>query len=398
MNTDETHSSSLDFSELSNSWRVRAVKPVDYEVRICHDVFEPGNRALIEHAAPAQGRSRRFVVIDAEVDRCHGDRIRRFFEHHDIDYFLQVVRAEETVKEFETASEIVVALDSFGLDRRREPIIAIGGGVLLDIVGLVANLYRRGTPVVRVPTTLIGLVDAGIGVKTGVNFNGHKNRLGTYFAPSLTLLDRSFLATVERRHIANGMAEILKMALIKDAQLFNLLEEHGPRLIDQKFQGGTDPADPAEQVIRLAIHGMLEELQPNLWEHTLERIVDYGHTFSPTLEMRALPALLHGEAVCIDMALTTVLGWRRGLLDTQQRDRVLGVMRALELPRHHDLLDADLLARALQDTVRHRDGEQRLPLPVGIGDAVFVNDVSHGELAVAVEDLRTLAARELSRV
>ncbi|MET8698343.1 MULTISPECIES: sedoheptulose 7-phosphate cyclase [unclassified Kitasatospora] len=394
----ENYPSGLTYSRSSDSWRVRAVKPVEYEVRVCNGVFDPASTALIEQTAGAEGGNRRFVVIDAEVDRLHGERIRRYFEHHGVDYFLQVVRADETLKEFETASDIVVALDSFGLDRRREPIIVIGGGVLMDIVCLVANLYRRGTPVVRVPTTLIGLVDAGVGVKTGVNFNGHKNRLGTYFAPVLTLLDRSFLATVDRRHIANGMGEILKMALIKDARLFELLEQHGPALIERKFQDDALGGDPAGEVLRRAIHGMLEELQPNLWEAELERIVDYGHTFSPTLEMRALPALLHGEAVTVDMALTTLIGWRRGLVDLEQRDRILAVMRALELPSWNELLDADLLDAALQDTVRHRDGQQRLPLPAGIGDAVFVNDVTRDELAVAVEDLRVLNARELSRV
>ncbi|MGW2540417.1 sedoheptulose 7-phosphate cyclase [Kitasatospora sp. NPDC001574] len=395
----DNYPSGLTYSQSSKSWRVRAVKPVEYEVRVCDDVFDPASTALVEKSAGATGGNRRFVVIDAEVDRLHGDRVRSYFEHHGVDYFMQVVRADETLKEFETASDIVVALDSFGLDRRREPIIVIGGGVLMDIVCLVANLYRRGTPVVRVPTTLIGLVDAGVGVKTGVNFNGHKNRLGTYFAPVLTLLDRSFLATVDRRHIANGMGEILKMALIKDARLFELLEQHGPWLVKQKFQDDARPGDPACQVIRRAIHGMLEELQPNLWEAELERIVDYGHTFSPTLEMRALPALLHGEAVSVDMALTTVLAWRRGLVDLEQRDRILDVMRSVGLPSWNDLLDAELLDVALQDTVRHRDGQQRLPLPVGIGDAIFVNDVTREELATAVEDLRELnALRELSRV
>ncbi|MFC5719941.1 sedoheptulose 7-phosphate cyclase [Streptomyces gamaensis] len=387
-------------SERVDAWQVRASMPVEYEIRVCSDAFAPGSTALLGPAAPASGRHRRFVVVDAHVLTLHGDRIRAYFEHHRVDYELHAVRVDETVKSLETAAGIVRALDAFGIDRRREPIIVIGGGVLMDIVGLVANLYRRGTPVVRVPTTLIGLVDAGVGVKTGVNFNGHKNRLGTYFASSLTLLDRSFLATVDRRHIANGLAEILKMALIKDARLFDLLEEYGPRLLEEKFQGSTPRLDDAaSEVVQRAIHGMLEELQPNLWEAKLERVVDYGHTFSPTVEMHALPALLHGEAVCVDMALTTVLAWRRGLVDTARRDRVLAVMRALELPSWNRLLTCELLADALADTVRHRDGAQRLPLPVGIGEAVFVNDVTREELAVAVDDLRRLGSeREPARV
>ncbi|MGA5582874.1 sedoheptulose 7-phosphate cyclase [Streptomyces thermodiastaticus] len=374
-----------------DAWQVSAVKPVSYEVRMSQDAFDPADEALLEPAPAAGGSRRRFVVIDAQVERLHGERIRAYLDPHGVEYRLHAVEVDETVKEIAAVESIVRAVDAFGIDRRREPLIAIGGDVLMDIVGLVASLYRRGTPVVRVPTTLIGLVDAGVGVKTGVNFNGHKNRLGTYFPASLTLLDRSFLATVDRRHIANGLAEILKMALIKDARLFDLLEGHGPSLLDTRFQGSSwGSGRVAHEVVQRAVHGMLEELQPNLWETELERVVDYGHTFSPTVEMHALPALLHGEAVCVDMALTTVMATRRGLVSEADRDRVLALMDALELPTWNDLLEPGLLARALADTVRHRDGKQRLPLPVGIGDAVFVNDVTPAELSAAVDDLRAL--------
>jgi 3-dehydroquinate synthase len=371
------------------SWLVRARKEVSYEVRFRDNLFRPDRTDLLEIGSGAGGRRRRFVVIDSNVDLLHGETVRAYFEHHDVDYAMVVVQANETVKDFDTAARIAEELDRFGIARRREPVIVIGGGVLMDIVGLVASLYRRGTPFLRVPTTLIGLVDAGIGAKTGVNFNGHKNRLGTYAPADLTLLDRSFLSTMDRRHIGNGLAEMLKIALIKDFALFELLEEHGPLLLDEKFQGITPAGDEAAvAVLHAATHDMLEELQPNLWEAELERCADYGHTFSPTLEMRALPALLHGEAVCVDMALTTVIACRRGLLSEDERDRVLAVMSALELPSWHPLLGPEVLTSALEDTVRHRDGQQRLPLPVGIGEVTFVNDVTEEELEAGVALLR----------
>jgi 3-dehydroquinate synthase len=380
-----THSEQIDL------WRVVSAKPVSYEVRVCEDVFDVENTTLFGSATTPTRGERRFVIIDANVERIYGDRVRKYLEHFGVEYRMFSVEVDETVKELDTATKIIAAVDAYGIDRRREPMIAIGGGVLLDIAGLVASLYRRGTPIIRIPTTLVGLVDAGVGVKTGVNFNGYKNRLGTYYPASLILLDRTFLATVDRRHIANGLAEILKMALIKDVELFELLEQHADALLDHRFQGDRRGGGAvASEVVQRAIHGMLEELQPNLWEAELERVVDYGHTFSPTIEMYALPALLHGEAVSIDMALTTMIAWRRGLVSAGERDRIVAVIAALELPTWIELLDPQLLHRALMDTVRHRDGEQRLPLPVGIGGAVFVNDVAYGELAAAVDDLRVL--------
>ncbi|MEU8080911.1 sedoheptulose 7-phosphate cyclase [Catellatospora citrea] len=371
------------------TWTVQAVKQVSFDVTVARDVLNPDNPALVRAGATGSGRQRRFVVVDAAVDRLYGGRLRAYLDHHGVDHHVHVVEVDEERKTVHTALDIVAHIDEFGIDRRREPVIAIGGGVLLDIVGFVAGTYRRHTPFVRVPTTLIGLVDAGIGVKTGVNFGTHKNRLGTYEAPAIALLDRSFLATVDDRHISNGLAEILKIALIKDRSLFEVLESHGARLIEERLQGHTAEGEhAAREVLRRAVHGMLEELQPNLWEEKLERLVDYGHSFSPSVEMRALPALLHGEAVNVDMALTTLLAWARDMVSTQERDRVFAVMRALRLPIWHPVCSLDLLIRALLDTVRHRDGQQRLPLPVGIGTAAFVNDLTELELEHAASLLR----------
>ncbi|WP_207207305.1 sedoheptulose 7-phosphate cyclase [Xylanimonas protaetiae] len=377
-----------------DSWRVRAQKDVAYEVRFCEDVFDPRSTALLETGVPDSPRSlRRFVVIDSVIDNLHGERIRAWFDHHRVEAHLLVLEIDETVKTLDMLAQVAAEFDAFGIDRRREPIIVIGGGVIMDIVGLAANLYRRGTPFVRVPTTLIGLVDAGVGVKTGVNFNGHKNRLGTYFEKSLTLLDPSFLRTLDERHISNGMAEILKIAIVKDRDLFDVLSLSGPELIDRRFQNeDRSGRRAAAYVLEHAIHGMLKELQPNLWEADLERVVDYGHTFSPTVEMHALPALLHGEAVCIDMALTTVMAARRGLMTDSEMRLVLDVMRALRLPAWDDCLEPELLARALEDTRRHRDGQQRLPLPVGIGACTFVNDVTTDEITAALHQLRSLVS------
>ena len=283
-------------------------------------------------------------------------------------------------------------IETFKLDRRREPVIAIGGGVLTDIVGFACSIYRRNTPFVRVPTTLIGIVDASVGVKTGVNFQTGKNKIGTYFAASRSLLDTSFLGSLDQRHISNGLAEILKIALVKDHELFALLEEHGPAALAGRFQQHTEAQ---QHIIDKAIAGMLEELEPNLWEQTLERLVDYGHTFSPTVEMTALPELLHGEAVCLDMALTTAISVHRGLVTHDEATRIFNVMGMLGLPVVHPSMTLDVLVTALIDTTRHRNGLQRLPLPTGIGKAIFVNDLTPSDIEAALTILT--GAVELER-
>ncbi|WNG19661.1 sedoheptulose 7-phosphate cyclase [Cystobacter fuscus] len=378
--------------DMSRKWIVSTALPVHYQVRMVDGLLDPDNRALLEAGATRRSDTlRRLIVIDAAVDRLYGVQLRHYLQHHGVQYQILALPISETLKTMDAVFSVVEAINAFGIARRHEPIIAMGGGVLMDIVGLAASLYRRSTPYVRVPTTLIGLVDAGVGAKTGVNHAAHKNRLGTYFPAKDTLLDRTFLRTLDTRHIVNGLAEILKIALIKDRTLFELLERYGTTLIDERLQGKTPESDQAAaRVIERAITGMIEELEFNLWEHKLERVVDYGHTFSPTVEMLALPELLHGEAVNIDMALTTLLSVQRGLISVEERDRIFALMRKLELPVYHRLCEPAVLEEALADTVRHRDGLQRLPLAMGIGSACFVNDVQPSELCAALATLRDL--------
>merc|ERR1719502_1690519 len=107
----------------------------------------------------------------------------------------------------------------------------------MDIAGFAASVYRRRTPYVRVPTTLMGYVDASVGAKTGVNFANKKNKLGAYLPPAITLLDRSFLSSLDARQLSNGAADI-----VKDPELLHLLHKHGPELIEHKFQDTPPPA------------------------------------------------------------------------------------------------------------------------------------------------------------
>ncbi|MEV7728661.1 sedoheptulose 7-phosphate cyclase [Streptomyces sp. NPDC087917] len=370
-------------------WEVRAQQRVEYEVNLGHDVFDPADDTLARAGAP-RAAGRRCVVTDTTVDRLYGERMRAYFRAHGIDVRWVVLDPGEENKGIGSVHRVVDAFDDFGLLRRQEPVIAVGGGVVTDIVGFACSLYRRGLPHVKVPTTLIGLVDAAVGAKTGVNHGGHKNRIGTYFPPRATLLDATFLSSLPDRQISNGLAEILKIALVLDSRLFELLEIHGLTLCEERFQGLTPVgAEVADEVLRLAVGGMLAELEPNLWEDRLDRLVDYGHTFSPVLEMSALPELLHGEAVAIDMALTTVISCHRGLLSAGDRDRILTVMTALGLPLSHPAFRTDLAERALADAVRHRDGRQRVPLATGIGSARFFDDLTAAEVRAAEAFLQT---------
>ena len=258
-----------------------------------------------------------------------------------------------------------------GLDRKGL-LIGIGGGVCLDIVTVAASWIRRGVGHIRVPTTLIGQIDAGIGIKGAVNFGGKKNYLGCFYAPETVLVTPSFLSTLTRNHISEGFAEIIKIALVRDAWLFELVEKLGPELLLSKF---SECQHGGKEVLWRSILGMLSELEPNIYEdQSYERLVDFGHTFSPGLEAASSFEITHGEAVSVDIAVSTVLSTRIGLLSADLRDRILSLLITLELPVWTDLLTAERCEHGLRDCALHRGGRPNLVLPTAIGQAVFVKE------------------------
>jgi len=367
------------------SWSVRTYEELTYRIHETNNCFSPDNQMIAQIGQLGRGR-RRLVIVDRQVDAIYGRAIRDYFAYHQTVPDILVIDAGEHNKDLRALRKVLDAVEGLGLNRRSDPIVVVGGGVVTDIVGLAASLYRRGTPFIRVPTTLVGIIDAGVGVKTGINYGGRKNRLGTYYPSADTVLDRSFLGTLPARHISNGIAEAIKVAIMRDRTLFGLLEAHIGELIDTRFG-----CPAASDVITHAVNDMLNELEPNLREHDLQRLVDFGHTFSPNLEMASAGALLHGEAVAIDMAISTAVAMRRGMMEKEDVDRVFSLLVRAGLPLVHATCTSAELHRALEDTTRHRDGRLHCPLPTGLGRGEFVDHLGHDEIGQALELLQDLA-------
>jgi 2-epi-5-epi-valiolone synthase len=369
-------------TEIRRTWNIQTHLPVSYDVVYTHGLFEPSSTELLASPESQQNARTQLVVLDQSISEIYGQKITDYFDGHGVICQTMVMSGDESSKTIDNALAIVSALNKLGASRRADPPLAVGGGVIADVVGLAASLFRRGIPYFRVPTTLLGAVDVSVAAKTGVNYEGFRNRLGSYSPPPRTFVDPAFLASLPERHIRNGMGEILKLAAIKDRELFELLERSGRRLVETKFQEAGD----ADTVITRSIQGMAEELADNLWEKTLERCVDFGHSFSPLVEMTVLPGLLHGEAVVLDCILSSFLSLHRELVPEADVVRLLRTTQDSGLPTWHPgFADVDLLNRALEDTVRHRNGNQNLPLMSGLGTYVFANDISPDEIARAAE-------------
>lgn len=376
--------------EFPARWRLTASKPLEYQITYAPNLFDLDNPSLLE----PNTSSRRLVFVDSNVYVNFADAINEYFEVNSPGSVVVSVEANESLKTLDNSLVLIKHMEDFGLLRRSEPVIAIGGGSLLDSVGFACSIYRRGVPYIRVPTTLLGIVDVSVAIKTGVNHLGRRNRLGTYYPPTAVFLYRKFIETQSDREICNGLGEILKLAIIEDLSLFTLLEGNSALLRNEKFQYGAIPV----KVINRAITVMINNLQNNLWEDNLMRAVDFGHSFSPLIEQDSLPELLHGEAVALDCLFSSCLSFNRGLLDEDELSRIFRVTRELGLPTtHRSFLNSQQLMSSLRDTVKHRNGSQNLPVPVGIGSHQFLNDIEEDEVMKATRTLEDLNHREVNK-
>lgn len=254
---------------------------------------------------------------------------------------------------------------------------------MTDVCGYACSSYRRSSNFIRIPTTLIGLIDASVSIKVGVNHKKLKNRLGAYHAPIITFLDFSFLKTLPEGQIRNGFAELVKIAVVGEKRVFDLLSEHGEALISTRFghlDGNETVRKAAEEINYRGIKKMLELETPNLHEIMLDRVIAFGHTWSPTLELAPAIPLRHGHAINIDMAFSTTLAWKKGYISLEERDLILNTMSKVGLSLDHQLFDIDLVWKATQSIVLTRDGLLRAAVPKPIGECVFLNDLTREEL------------------
>ncbi|MFF1441524.1 ROK family protein [Streptomyces sp. NPDC058295] len=319
------------------------------------------------------------ILADATVSEIYGTALKSELEAAGFRPILKSVAAGESSKSWTALEFILSTMESIGVSRNQHPVVALGGGAVLDAVGLAAGLYRRGVPYVRVPTSLVGLIDAGVGAKVAINLFGRKNRAGLFYPPKAVILDVAFLQTLPTRFMVSGVAEAIKIAVVEEGDLFSLLESHSDRICFPAFYR----TEEGLELVARAADAMMSSLSGNLWEGQLNRSVDFGHTLSSVLEMNS-HAMTHGEAVTIDMALSLEIGLGRGVTSSSVAQRIVRLARRVGLPLHSENVTADQLFSGLEEAASHRGGRQRFPLIREIGaPPVFVSDVVHTELREA---------------
>jgi 3-dehydroquinate synthase len=367
------------FRTTAKAFHVEGYEKIDFSLLYVDGAF------AIENSEIAQSYrqfGRCLMVVDKTVYGLYGKQIQTYFEHYEISLKVFQIRIEETDKTLRTFEKIVDAFADFGLVRK-EPVLVVGGGLTTDVAGFACATYRRRTNYIRVPTTLIGLIDASVAIKVAVNHGKLKNRLGAYHASGKVILDFSFLKTLPIAQVRNGMAELIKIAVVANRDIFEMLEQHGEALLKSRFgylNGTPELQEVGHTLTHSAINTMLELEVPNLHELDLDRVIAYGHTWSPTLELTPEVPMFHGHGVNIDMAFSATIAQQRGYISVADRDRILGLMSRIGLAIDSPYLTSELLWKATESITRTRDGLLRAAVPHPIGSCFFINDLTKAEL------------------
>ncbi|EEY22510.1 2-epi-5-epi-valiolone synthase [Verticillium alfalfae VaMs.102] len=378
-------------TENANGFQVCGYEKIEYDFEFLDGVFDTANGNL---ANCYRVWNRCLAVMDHNIHTLYGERIEGYFAHHGLELRIHKTMIGEKAKNMETLLAIVDTMTDFGI-YRKEPVLVVGGGLVTDVAGFACAAYRRNTNYIRIPTTVIGLIDASVSIKVAVNYGQYKNRLGAYHAPMHTFLDFTFLRTLPISQIRNGFAELIKISSCAHKDTYDLLEKHCEDLINTGF-GRADGASKeliatADKICRAGIFEMLKLESPNLHEIMLDRVIAYGHTWSPLHELVPEPPLRHGHAISIDMAYSATLSRLRGLITAEEHMRLLMLFSRAGLSMDHPQFDTAVLEKATAAILKTRDGKLRAAVPVTpMGTCVFLNDVSKEELAAALESHKAL--------
>jgi 3-dehydroquinate synthase len=378
---------------------------VRYEYPVCftRDLFAPANRSLIEAISGGERarRPRLFLVVDRGVADAFPELIeeiqlfaRTHREEVDLVAPPRVIAGGEACKnDLSLVVGLQEELASLAMDRHSF-VVALGGGALLDAVGFAAAICHRGLRQVRVPTTVLSQADSGVGVKNGINYLGRKNFLGTFAPPFAVLNDIRFLERLPRRDLIAGMAEAVKVALIRDAEFFRWLEGNATGLRQGRL-------DLLAHLVRWAAELHLRHIgtSGDPFELGSARPLDFGHWAAHKLEILSGHRLRHGEAVAIGMALDARYSADIGLLGRGDLERVVGLLEALGLVLWDDALEQRApsgrlrMLDGLADFREHLGGELTVTLLEGIGRGVEVHRIDDEIVGRAVEWLSARRGR-----
>ena len=346
------------------------LKERSYDIFIGEDILDDAAQYL----TPALTRLKTVVITDENVAKHQLARLEKSLTASKIEYQTIILPAGETTKSFNQAEMLLNQLLSLRLERT-DTIIALGGGVIGDLVGFVASIYLRGINFIQIPTTLLAQVDSSVGGKTGINSKYGKNLIGAFHQPRLVLIDVSTLETLEHRHVIAGYAEVVKYGLINDIKFFEWLEENGQKLISGSRE---EQRSTRTQAILESCKAKASVVATDEKEKGERALLNLGHTFGHALEAENgyNDTLFHGEAVAMGIILAFQLSERMGLCPKDDVQRIIRHFNAISAQKIGQFnFDVDRLLEHMKGDKKMSEGKLTFVLAKGIGKSFLSKDV-----------------------
>ncbi|HVT87992.1 MAG TPA: 3-dehydroquinate synthase [Tepidisphaeraceae bacterium] len=326
------------------------------------------------------GSTKAGIVTDSVVGSHYLSTLEATLKKAEFEPIAVILPSGEDHKTVESIAKIYDALLPKRFDRNT-PIIALGGGVIGDMTGFAAATILRGVPFVQMPTTLLSMVDASVGGKTGVNHSVGKNLIGAFHQPLAVLIDPQTLKTLPPRELKSGLAECIKHEVIRDADGFVRLEKNVHRAI------ALDTDYLAELVAHnVAIKARVVEADP--FERGERAHLNFGHTFGHAIETVSDYSYAHGECVALGMAAACFAAVEIKLLDESSRKRICALIDKAGLPSRGLTLDLDAVFNAMSYDKKVKSGKLRFVLPDRIGRVVIRDDVPAEVVRAAIHSLK----------
>ena len=307
------------------------------------------------------------IISNPVVQKLYGEALRERLSADGFQVTILSVADGEEQKSLDVAGRLYAELSDCYAERTT-PILALGGGVIGDLSGFVAATYMRGVPLVQIPTTLLAQVDSSIGGKVAVNHGKLKNEIGAFYQPRLVIADTATLKTLPAEEFANGMAEIIKSAVIKDSEFFAFIENNLGKI------KALDDTALEEIVFRSASIKANVVIQDEL-DTGLRNILNFGHTTGHAIETVSDFGVEHGHAIAIGMMVAAGIAEKLGFFDNNGLVRLKSLLGSAGLPTKMPGLDSDKIIQAMKHDKKITGGKVRFVLPKAIGEVFLTDEV-----------------------
>ncbi len=369
----------------------------DFDLIFTRNLFDTNNSTLLDLLTSNQNaKSKALIVVDKGVSKLHPELkksiLAYFGVHSEIELtgsILEIPGGEQVKNNEKHIRHLLTAINQFGIDRHSY-VIAIGGGAVLDAVGFAAAIAHRGVRLVRIPTTVLSQNDSGVGVKNGINYFGKKNFVGSFAAPYAIINDDVFLTTLDDRNWRSGISEAIKVALIKDLDFFNWIENHTEQLSNR------DSESMNKLIYRCAeMHMDHIRTSGDPFEQGSSRPLDFGHWAAHKLEQVSGYEILHGEAVAVGIALDSTYSYLKGYLKEYEIERILDCFINLGFTISYDQLN-ELIISGLEEFREHLGGKLTIMLLKSLGKGFEVHEIDESLVLESISYISKYCAQKIT--